>query len=86
MVTNNKLHKKTRYSTLDQFEMNIENEKLEFLKEKIIFKDTKQREEERLETIKKAYLKEQFEKEMTKCYIKKVNDESKDISNNDLNI
>jgi len=70
-MPNNKLHKKTRYSTLDQFEMNIENEKLEFLKEKIIFKDTKQREEERLETIKKAYLKEQFEKEMTKCYVKK---------------
>ena len=83
---NNKFHNKTRNSTLHQLEMNIENEKNEFLKGKLLFIDTKQREEERLETIKKAYLKEKFEKEMTKCYVKKITDETKYISDNDLNV
>jgi len=80
--SNNNFHKKYRNSRLQQqqLEMNIENEKNEFLKGAILLLDTKKREEERLENIKKEYLKEQFEKQMIKCYIKKFNnDESRDI-------
>jgi hypothetical protein len=78
--SNNNFHKKYRNSRLQQqLEMNIENEKNEFLKGKLLLVDTKKREEERLENIKKEYLKEQFQKEMIKCYIKKINtDESRD--------
>jgi len=55
------------------------------IKNNFEIKNTKQREEERLENIKKEYLKEKFEKEMIKCYIKKINnDESKDIINKEL--
>ena len=73
---NNKLNKNYTNTTIQKLELNLENERKEFLKGKIMFVDTKQREEERLENIKKEYLKEKFEKEMAKCYIKKVNDES----------
>ena len=72
--TTNKFDKNYNSILQPYYIENLENEKQEFLKGKIIFKDTKQREEERLETIKKAYLKEKFEKEMEKCYIKKITD------------
>ena len=92
---NNKFHKTYRNSTLQQLEMNIENEKNEFLKGKFLFLDTKKREEERLEIIKKEYLKEQFQKEMIKCYTKKINTyesrdniiiNNKEIEYNDNNV
>lgn len=80
----NNIHKKLK--TLEEkYKENLENEKKAFLESRIVFLDTKQRELERLETIKKDYLKEKFDKEMMKCYINKKNNYKNDIelSNDD---
>jgi hypothetical protein len=84
---NNKFRKRYSNKTREQkYREDFEKSRRDFLEGKKEFENSIQREREyeRLENVKKEYLKEKFDKEIMKCYMNKKNSENDIEISNDI--